>query len=80
MFAAEKQEVTILTETTPRSLMSESMYKLFWEKVTKIVASLGVLLSLNYHVKEKSQGYVMWKLVVSQALRKIITSKSTSKL
>ena len=40
--AAEGQEVTRLIVTTLRSLRSESMYKLFWEKVTKIAASLGV--------------------------------------
>ena len=40
--AAEGQEVTRLIVTILRSLRSESMYKLFWEKVTKIAASLGV--------------------------------------
>ena len=39
---AEGLEVTRLTVTTLRSLRSESMYKLFLEKVTKIAASLGV--------------------------------------
>ena len=84
MSAAERQEVTRLTVTSLRSLRSESMFKLFWDKVTKIAASLGVtepkLPRQRKVLRRMAVGTVVWTLIISQALRKIITGKFTSKL